>query len=64
MMDHSSSSRFSMGVPVRASLQGAFSLRTALAWALPAFLMAWASSTTTRPQERAAKISSSRRTTP
>ena len=31
-MDQSSSSRFSMGVPVRASLKEALSLRTALAW--------------------------------
>ncbi len=53
-----------MGVPVRASLNGALSRRTALAWYDPAFLMAWASSTTAMPQARAPKISSSRRITP
>ena len=63
-MDQSSSSRFSMGVPVRASLKGALSLRTALAWNEPAFLMAWASSTTAMPQWRAPNTSSSRRITP
>lgn len=53
-----------MGVPVSARRKAPRSLRMALAWADPAFLMAWASSTTTMPQERLAKVSSSRRTTP
>ena len=50
MMDHSSARWFSTGVPVRASRVRAGIARTAWACRVPLFLIAWASSQTTRPQ--------------
>ena len=48
MMDHSSASRFSIGVPVSATRCGASNRRTALAPWDKLFFTAWASSSTTR----------------
>ena len=50
MIDHSSESRFSTGVPVSAIRDAAGSDRTAFACWLRWFLIAWASSHTTRAQ--------------
>ena len=55
MMDHSSARWFSTGVPVRASRVRAGIARTACACRVPLFLIAWASSQTTRPQRDVAQ---------
>jgi hypothetical protein len=60
MIDHSSPSRFSTGVPVSAIREAAGRLRTARACRVPAFLMFCASSQTTRCQPTAASSSRSR----
>jgi len=60
MIDHSSLSRFSTGVPVRAIRRRARSCPTALVCAAPGFLICWASSSTSRPQSTAASSVTSR----
>ncbi|CKR64569.1 Uncharacterised protein [Mycobacterium tuberculosis] len=60
MIDHSSASRFSIGVPVSATRCAARSRRTALAARDRLFFTAWASSSTTRFHSYSASSSMSR----
>ncbi len=63
MIDQSSESRFSTGVPVNATRRPAVRRRTARDWAVPGFFTCCASSRTSRPQAIPARLSMSRWTT-
>ncbi len=60
MMLHSSASRFSTGVPVRATRTGALRLRALRLCLASTFLMFCASSSTTAAQSAVARVTSSR----
>ena len=60
MIAHSSSRRFSIGVPVIASVRRASSRRRARARFVAGFLTSWASSSRSRSQATAASVSTSR----